>query len=300
MSSEAIRDALRGAFGGAWSLRPLNSSSFCETSQASDQAGHRLFLKAAGADRAAMLDAEAIGLRALAANASIRTPEIAALAELPSGGSLLALEWIDLQPVDADSGARFGEQLATMHAQARDRFGWGEANFLGSTVQANGWTRSDDVTCWIGFWRDQRLNAMRQRLMAHAASPTLLSAVDAVCDALPDLFADGHTPHPSLIHGDLWSGNWAMDAAGDPVIFDPAVSHSDAEAELAMMELFGNPPSSFWPAYRAHYPLHPGYPRRRSLYQLYHLLNHALLFGDSYARMALDCARSVLGARPAM
>ncbi|WP_038168611.1 fructosamine kinase family protein [Thiomonas sp. FB-Cd] len=298
MTTEAICDALRAAFGGAWTLRPLRSGSFCETWLARDQAGLRLFLKTAPEDRAAMLHAEAVGLRALAANGSIRTPTIAALADLPSGGSLLALEWLDLRPADAACSARFGEQLATMHAQPQDRFGWGEANFLGATVQVNGWTHSDHVSCWIAFWRDMRLDAMRQRLMSRAACPALLSAVDAVCDALPALFADGHTPRPSLIHGDLWSGNWATDAAGAPVIFDPAVSHSDAEAELAMVELFGSPPSGFWAAYRARYPLHPGYARRRSLYQLYHLLNHALLFGDVYTRKALDCAQDVLGARP--
>ncbi|MDE2253574.1 MAG: fructosamine kinase family protein [Betaproteobacteria bacterium] len=297
MTTVAICDALRAAFGGTWTLRPLHSGSFCETWLARDQAGLRLFLKTAPKDRAAMLHAEAVGLRALAANGSIRTPAIAALADLPSGGLLLALEWLDLRPADADCAARLGEQLATMHAQPQDRFGWGEANFLGATIQLNAWTRSDHVRCWIAFWRDMRLGAMRQRLTSRAACPALLGAVDAVCDALPALFTDGHTPRPSLIHGDLWSGNWAMDAAGAPVIFDPAVSHSDAEAELAMVELFGNPPSSFWAAYRAHYPLHPGYARRRSLYQLYHLLNHALLFGDGYTRQALDCAQNVLGAR---
>jgi len=107
-----------------------------------------------------------------------------------------------------------------------------------------------------------------------------------VIDALPALFGDGHAPRPSLIHGDLWSGNWGCTADGAPVIFDPAASISDAEAELAMMELFGAPPAGFWPSYREAAGLAPGYAWRRGLYQLYHLLNHELLFGG-YARQAM-------------
>jgi fructosamine-3-kinase len=120
--------------------------------------------------------------------------------------------------------------------------------------------------------------------------------VDKVVDALPRFFDDGHTPSPSLVHGDLWSGNWGMLADGTPAVYDPAVSCSDAECELAMMELFGAPPSGFWPAYREAAGLHAGYGRRRGLYQLYHLLNHALLFGGGYASQAEALARRMAAA----
>lgn len=112
-------------------------------------------------------------------------------------------------------------------------------------------------------------------------------------DALPRFFDDGHTPSPSLVHGDLWSGNWGMLADGTPAVYDPAVSCSDAECELAMMELFGAPPSGFWPAYREAAGLHAGYGRRRGLY---HLLNHALLFGGGYASQAEALARRMAAA----
>ncbi len=93
----------------------------------------------------------------------------------------------------------------------------------------------------------------------------------------------------------LMRGNWGMRADGRPVIFDPAIYIGDAEAELAMMELFGAPPAGFWPAYAAAGPgLHPGYARRRGVYQLHHLLNHALLFGGGYAAQAQSCAQQVL------
>lgn len=134
---------------------------------------------------------------------------------------------------------------------------------------------------------------MRERLDARRDA-ALVGAVDDVVAALPTFFADGHAPRPSLIHGDLWSGNWGMLADGTPVIYDPAVSWSDAEAELAMMELFGTPPAGFWPAYRDSAGLHPGYPRRRGLYQLYHLLNHVVLFGGGFRAQALACSRTLL------
>ena len=132
---------------------------------------------------------------------------------------------------------------------------------------------------------------MRDRLAARQAS--LSEAVDAVIQVLPAFFGDGHMPRASLIHGDLWSGNWGMLADGTPVIYDPAVSCSDAEAELAMMELFGQAPPGFSAAYSDAAALHPGYARRRGLYQLYHLLNHAILFGGAYLRQSLELARTL-------
>ena len=136
---------------------------------------------------------------------------------------------------------------------------------------------------------------MCERLAAAGEGPALLAAVDAVIAALPRIGAEpGHAARPSLIHGDLWSGNWGMLADGTPLVWDPAVSWSDAEADLAMMELFGSPPAGFWSAYEAAAGLDAGYPRRRALHQLYHLLNHVLLFGASYRAQALACARMAL------
>ena len=106
-----------------------------------------------------------------------------------------------------------------------------------------------------------------------------------VVTALPALLA-GHAPAPALLHGDLWSGNAAFLADGTPVVFDPAVYYGDREADLAMTELFGGFPAAFYSAYRAAAPLVPGYPVRRTLYNLYHVLNHANLFGGGYAAQA--------------
>ena len=104
-------------------------------------------------------------------------------------------------------------------------------------------------------------------------------------EALPRLLR-GHAPAPSLLHGDLWAGNAAFLAGGTPVIFDPAVYYGDRETDLAMTELFGGFPEDFYAAYRAHAPLDSDYRARKTLYNLYHVLNHANLFGGGYAAQA--------------
>jgi protein-ribulosamine 3-kinase len=214
------------------------------------------------------------------------------------GRHLLALEWLDLTAPGPGYGHRLGRALGHLHRAAcllqPARYGWTRDNFIGRTPQTNTPSAGDATSDWLQFYASQRLAPMRNRLAVKGARPELLDAVEDVIACLPRFFADGHEPRPSLIHGDLWQGNWGMLADGTPVIYDPAVSCSDAEAELAMMELFGTPPTGFWPAYRETGGLAHGYAQRRPLYQLYHLLNHAVLFGGSYAEQALRCAQGLL------
>ena len=101
-------------------------------------------------------------------------------------------------------------------------------------------------------------------------------------------FFTTYQPQASLLHGDLWSGNWGFDHVGNPVIYDPACYYGDHEADLAMMELFGNPVARFFARYRECFPIDAGYAERRDLYNLYHLLNHANLFGGGYTSQALQ------------
>jgi fructosamine-3-kinase len=252
------------------------------------------FVKALPAVELPRLQAEAQGLAALAATGTIAVPAVHSCGiDVESGRATLVMEWLELTPPDIGFGARLGEAMGALHAappaQGGGRFGWASDNFIGATPQVNGW--SDD---WLTFHRDKRLGAMAKRLKVAGASSELLHAIDAVQRVLPRFFDDGHVPRPSLIHGDLWRGNWGMLPDGRPVLFDPAVSVSDAEAELAMMELFGGLPAGFWPAWRAVMGPHEGYERRRGLYQLYHLLNHALLFGGGYVAQSLAVARGLV------
>ncbi|HEV8691721.1 MAG TPA: fructosamine kinase family protein [Ideonella sp.] len=259
----------------------------------------RRFAKALPALELARLDAEAEGLAALAGTGAIAVPAVHSCGiDVRSGEAQLVMDWLDLRPPDAGFGARLGEALGALHAavpvQGGGRFGWASDNFIGATPQANGWSAQGGVQGWIEFHREQRLGAMVARLGTAGAPRELLRAVAAVQAALPRFFDDGHLPRPSLIHGDLWRGNWGMLPDGRPVVFDPAVSISDAEAELAMMELFGGPPADFWPAWFDRMGARPGYARRRGLYQLYHLLNHAVLFGGAYVAQSLAVAQRLL------
>jgi fructosamine-3-kinase len=287
----SVTRAVCAALGGAWTVHPLNASGFCDTWRA-QRRGELLFIKSVGAARASVLDAEADGLRAIDAVHAVRVPAVrwcGVDAELQV--ALLALEWLDLRAPDAGFGERLGCALATMHTAVPGgggRFGWRCDNRIGATPQRNAW--HDD---WQRFYASERLGAMRDRLAGAGASALLLEAVDGAIRVTPRFFADGHQPRASLIHGDLWSGNWAMLPDGSPVVYDPAVSCSDAEAELAMMELFGSPPAGFFEGYGAVVPLQPGYARRRPLYQLYHLLNHVLLFGGGYVDAAFRVARGL-------
>lgn len=304
-SSATLPTLLSQRLGGDWTLAGnAAGSAFCDTwvAECRDRSATwgRVFVKTLPSRRAAVLEAEADGLAALAATATIRVPALAGCWVDPACDlAVLALEWLAFAPgVDRAWGERLGRQLAALHRAepplGRACFGWRRDNWIGGTPQRNRPSADDGVAGWVEFFGSERLDAMVEKLAAAGAPAPLLAAVCRLVSELPRFFDDGHVPRPSLIHGDLWSGNWAALADGSPVVFDPAVSVSDAEAELAMMELFGAPPAGFWPAYREAFGLHPGYPKRRALYQLYHLLNHALLFGGGYARQSLSIAEQLL------
>ena len=125
--------------------------------------------------------------------------------------------------------------------------------------------------------------------------PELRKLVSEICDGLPSLF-HGVRVRPSILHGDLWSGNWAF-ADGQPVIYDPAVYCGHAEAELSILTLFGSPSAAFFDAYLATMGgPDPGHEDRRNLYQLYHLMNHYAIFGGAFRSQSIAAARNVLRA----
>lgn len=293
MDTLELQPELSAALGPRWELHPLGRSTFCETWQAR-RGKLRLFIKSTEKAGAGMLRSEADGLRALAAAGCIRVPQVESLTEAPGGVLVLALEWLDFARPDAGFGRRFGLALAALHAAPcplePPSFGWRGDNYIGATPQRNTPLQPPTRTGWLAFQAKCRLGCMQERLSPAASQ--LREAVDRVIERLPTLLADTHVPRAALIHGDLWQGNWDMLGDGTPVIFDPAVSCSDPGAEIAMMELFGSPPAGF----RAGYEEAGGqWPTAQALgvYQLYHLLNHVVLFGGGYARQALRVARSL-------
>ncbi len=239
--------------------------------------GRRFFVKLNDARHHAMFIAEAAGLEAIAATNTLRVPRVIAHG-VAGRQSYLALEHLDL---NGSGNARLlGEQLAALHGCTSNRFGFLQDNFLGTTPQPNAWT--DD---WIAFWRERRLGFQLRLAAENGHGGALQKLGEKLMDALPAFF-DGYTPQPSLLHGDLWGGNHAYLADGTPAVFDPAAYYGDRECDLAMTELFGGYGADFYAVYRASWPLDPGYAVRKELYNLYHILNHANLFGGGYARQA--------------
>ena len=238
-----------------------------------------LFVKVADHRGAAGLVAESAGLGLLAEANAVRTPR--ALARGTAGRSaFLALEWIESRPAGRTAEHRLGEQLAAQHRVTAAQFGLADDNFIGRTRQPNGW-----VADWAEFFRERRLRHQLALAVQNGFGDLLEKPGARLLESVDGLLA-GHRPHASLLHGDLWVGNWLADEREAPVIFDPAVYFGDREADLAMTRLFGGFGRAFYDAYRDAAPLPAGHQVRAELYNLYHVLNHANLFGGGYARQA--------------
>jgi protein-ribulosamine 3-kinase len=235
-----------------------------------------------------VLAAEADGLRAIARTGAIRVPRVVA-SGADASVAFLVLEWLDI--VDGGRDAALGHALARMHGATSSRFGWQRDNTIGATPQANAW--SDD---WTAFFRDRRLRPQLELAERNGYGGALRRDGEKLLERIPHLL-DGHRPTPSLLHGDLWAGNAGRLRDGSPVIYDPATYYGDRETDLAMTELFGGFGPAFHATYREAMPLPAGYERRRTLYNLYHVLNHLNLFGEAYLVRAERMAAELLAAR---
>jgi len=236
----------------------------------------RIFAKTNHRSRLDAFAAEADGLAALSSS-GIRVPAPLCWGETGET-AYLALEHLDLRR--SGDYAALGRTLAMLHSVRGKRYGWSRDNYIGSSPQHN-----ESSDSWIVFWREARLEPQLDLARRNGLEKLVLEKGRRLSDALPRLLAD-HAPAPSLLHGDLWSGNAGFLAGGAPVLFDPAVYHGDRETDVAMTELFGGFPEAFYSAYREAAPLDPGYAVRKTLYNLYHVLNHANIFGGSYGAQA--------------
>lgn len=264
---------------------PVAGGSINETLRLDGTDDSSYFLKLNAARHHAIFVAEIHGLETIAATATLHVPRTVTHG-MTMQQSYLVLEQLELQP--RGDARLLGEQLAALHRCSAPRFGFAHDNFLGTTPQPNSWR--DD---WMTFWREQRLGHQLRLAVANGHGTELQHLGEQLLDALPALFV-GHLPQPSLLHGDLWSGNHAYLADGTPTIFDPSAYYGDRECDIAMTELFGGYPANFYAAYRAAWPLDDGYDKRRDLYNLYHILNHANLFGAGYVRQAAEMMRELL------
>lgn len=278
-----LSEALGRNFELQW-LRDLSGGDINEAALVGD-GKNRWFLKYHENAAIDMFDTEAKALGELASQACIRVPQPVALGKGEDCCWLL-LEYLELSSIGSES--RLGEQLAAMHATDFGHYGWHQNNFIGTTSQHN--AKSDN---WMVFWRDRRLRPQLKMAESHGFGGKLQYSGEKLLANI-DLFLNGHQPVASLLHGDLWAGNKAYSRAGQPVIFDPASYYGDLEADIAMTELFGGFGPDFYAAYKAHSPIDDGYHLRRDLYNLYHVLNHLNLFGQSYLGRAENMISSLL------
>jgi len=269
------------------SVQAVSGGDINEAFRLHNRAGETLFLKTHSHPPPGMFAAEARGLAALRAafasterEVSLHVPQVHGFGE-----RFLLLEDLGTQARASDFAEHLGRGLARLHRCRGPAFGFFETNeqgqeirldnYCGLTAQPNPHTQ-----CGVEFFAEHRLR-YQARL---AASQGFLDkadrkAIDALCARLPALIPE---QPPSLIHGDLWSGNVCADPAGAPSLIDPAAHWGWAEAEIAMTRMFGGFPTRFYEAYVEAHPLAPGWEQRLDLYNLYHALNHVNLFGSSY------------------
>jgi fructosamine-3-kinase len=246
------------------------------------------FVKINLVSQADMFEAEALGLKQMLATQTIRVP-VPICWGVADNASYLALEWLEFGGETAKASEEMGRKLAAMHrVGSAAQFGWERNNTIGSTPQINTWTEN-----WADFFAEHRIGYQLQLAKRKGGNfPDTSQFVEVVKEYLSD-----RHPKPSLVHGDLWSGNAAVLETGEPVILDPATYYGDREVDIAMTELFGGFPAAFYRGYNEVFPLDEGYQQRKTLYNLYHILNHFNLFGGGYASQANRMIQQILSGK---
>jgi protein-ribulosamine 3-kinase len=264
-------------------LRPIGGGGLHETFAAETSAGV-FFVKTRPGAAGDVFEREREGLDALAAaDCGLRIPRVVCVGREPA---LLVLEYLDSAPQVADFDERLGHGLAALHRTTAPQYGFAHDNHCGETPQPNGWL--DD---WNTFYRERRLRFQVSMLAGKGLiDADALALFERLFDRLPERLAGADEP-PALIHGDLWPGNLVTGPDGAPALVDPAAYYGHREAELGMMVLFGGFSARVFAAYQAAWPLQPGWRERLPLYTLYHVLNHANLFGGAYIGQAIEVAR---------
>lgn len=251
------------------SIQPVSGGEINEAFLAVTERG-RYFIKYRADAPEGLFQAEACGLEKLRACRALTIPRVFGI-----GSNYLIMEWMEGKP-----GPQFMEQLgqgaAAVHRVQAEQYGFERTTFAGVYPQPNDWHDS-----WAVFYRDNRLAVQMHILQEQGRlNGEREKRLERVLSRLEDWIPD--KPAASLLHGDLWSGNWLVDSSGKPVLIDPAAYFGDREMDMAMADLFGGFPDRFHDAYRECFPLLPEYDERRPLYQLYYLLIHLAYFGETY------------------
>ncbi|MEO0443615.1 MAG: fructosamine kinase family protein [Pseudomonadota bacterium] len=284
--SDIISDVARAAFR-AQSITPIHGGDIHQSYQISDNHGLNFFLKTNHRHQMQVFSAEKIALDTLGNTLCIKTPK-ALFDGCYKHTAFLLMEFLGFTETGDDY--LLGQQLAKLHRHTEPQFGFESDNFIGSTPQQN--PRHQH---WIDFWIDARIGPQLERAYNNNDNNGLYSMGCALIDIIPELLKD-HKPSASLVHGDLWAGNKRFLGDGSPVIFDPACYYGDREVDIAMTELFGGFSRDFYRGYHSEWPLAKGYQQRKTLYNLYHLLNHLNLFGDAYLSSCFGTIKALIKA----
>lgn len=243
------------------------------------------FVKLNRATQLEMFIAEAVGLQQMYDTQTITIPKPICWGTV-NDSCYLVLQWLDLGSGNGKAWELMGSQLAQMHKQGTsDRFGWDRDNTIGSTPQINPWGDN-----WSTFFAEHRIGYQLKLAKRKGGSfPDTNEVIAVIAEKLAD-----RNPQPSLVHGDLWSGNAAVTADGEPVILDPATYYGDREVDIGMTEVFGGFPKAFYQGYNQTWQLDDGYQQRKTIYNLYHILNHFNIFGGGYGSQAQRMIKQIL------
>ena len=250
------------------------------------ESGKVFFLKQLRGSNSGAFDAEESGLEELRKSGTVNVPEV-----VHKGADFLLLQWIEAGYSKSNSSMEMlGRQFAELHRYRGKKFGFFEDNLLGDSPQSNKPSKEGSQN-WAVFYAENRLEFQTNLAVKKGyATPELTNLMENLIKKFSDLIS-GTEEEPSLLHGDLWSGNYLIDGRGIPWLIDPAVYYGNREADMAMTSLFGGFSNAFYSAYKSAYPIAPGYAEREPLYQLYHLLNHLNLFGTGYYGQIISILR---------
>ncbi len=287
--NEEIKDKILDYSGSAVSsVSPLSGGCISDAYKLSLSDGRKLFLKLNLNSSKDMFIKEAHGLKELSKADAIRIPEVFLF-----DSTYIITELIETGSKSGSFFEDFGRKFAGLHKYTGNYFGFYEDNYIGSNPQPN-IPDDEEKNDWAKFYFDKRIRFQYRLAEKNGyASAELRKGISALEDKIHDILK-GSEEKPSVLHGDLWGGNYMVDSGGKPCLIDPAVYYGHREADLAMTKIFGGFDPRFYSAYNEYFPLPEGYDYRENIYKLYHILNHLNLFGSGYFSQAISLLNSYI------
>ena len=289
----SLNDSLKSEIGerlGIKIIRSDNLSGGCisDAYKIETDEGNRFFLKINSNAPPDMFKTEDHGLNELRKANALRVPGAKIFSK-----NYIVTEFIETGNKSDNFFSEFGRNFARLHKHKGISFGFYEDNYIGSTPQKNLTDDNEDKN-WTEFYFNKRL--LFQLLLCEkngCSTPELKNDFKKLENKIDEIFK-GSEEEPSLLHGDLWSGNYMTDQNGSAVVIDPAVYYGHREADLAITKLFGGYPEEFYKSYNDFYPLKDGWQYRENIYKLYHAFNHLNLFGSGYYSHAVSLIKYYL------